>query len=183
MRGGYNELVVMNFRQIAMVAAGVLLSLQVHAQYAEVPQQPDSTLILTLDDALKIALSENVSVKVADMEVKRQEYAKKGSYGALFPQISASGSFQRTIKKQVMYMGGGSSGSGSGGGMASMLASAFDPIMYYIGEFAKRHPDIAPYVPKESTETESSASDGLEVGRSYTYNIGVSAQIRPTMPS
>ena len=177
MRGGYNELVVMNFRQIAMVAAGVLLSLQVHAQYAEAPQQPDSTLILTLDDALKIALSENVSVKVADMEVKRQEYAKKGSYGALFQQISASGSFQRTIKKQVMYMGGGSSGSGSGGGMASMLASAFDPIMYYIGEFAKRHPDIAPYVPKETTETESSASDGLEVGRSYTYNIGVSAQM------
>ena len=43
----------MNFRQIAMVAAGVLLSLQAHAQYAEVPQQPDSTLVLTLDDALK----------------------------------------------------------------------------------------------------------------------------------
>ena len=69
MRGGYNELVVMNFRQIAMVAAGVLLSLQVHAQYAEAPQQPDSTLILTLDDALKSALSGNVSVSVSGIDV------------------------------------------------------------------------------------------------------------------
>ena len=31
----------------------------------------DSTIVLSLDDALKIALSENTSVKVADMEIQR----------------------------------------------------------------------------------------------------------------
>jgi outer membrane protein TolC len=57
-----------------------------------------------LEQALEIALSENVSVKVADMEIQRTGYAKKGAYAALYPQIDASGAYQRTIKKQVMYM-------------------------------------------------------------------------------
>lgn len=63
------------------------------------------TLQLTLDQALEIALSENLTVKVADMEIKKSEYAKKGSYGALFPQIDFSFNYQRAIKKQTMYMG------------------------------------------------------------------------------
>lgn len=62
------------------------------------------TIVLTLDDALRIALSENASVKVADLEVTRTGYARKGTYAALFPQIDGNGNYQRTIKKQVMYM-------------------------------------------------------------------------------
>lgn len=62
------------------------------------------TLHLTLDDALKIAMSENITVKVADKEIKRTEYAKKGTYASLFPQIDFTGSFQRAIKKQKLYM-------------------------------------------------------------------------------
>ena len=57
-----------------------------------------------MDQALQIALSENVAVKVSDLEIKRTEYAKKGAYASLFPQIDVAGSYQRTIKKQVMYM-------------------------------------------------------------------------------
>ena len=87
------------------------------------PAQPADTLsppkLLTLEDALRVALSENVSVQVADKEIERTGYARKGTYASLFPQVSGSGSYQRTIKKQVMYMdfdiGGGGSG-GSGGG-------------------------------------------------------------------
>ena len=70
-------------------------------------EQADSSetpVVITLDQALKIALSENVSVKVADLEIKRTEYAKKGAYAALYPQIDLTGSYQRTLKKQVMYM-------------------------------------------------------------------------------
>ena len=44
----------------------------------------DSTLVLSLEDAIRIALSENTSVKVADMEIRRQKYAHKGTYAALF---------------------------------------------------------------------------------------------------
>ncbi len=62
------------------------------------------TLHLSLDDALKVAMSENISVKVADKEIKRTEYAKKGTYASLFPQIDFSGAYQRAIKKQRMHM-------------------------------------------------------------------------------
>ena len=78
--------------------------------------------VLSLEDALKIALSENASVKVADLEIERTGYARKGSYAALFPQVDGTANYQRTIKKQVMYMdfdipgmGGGDSPSEDGG--------------------------------------------------------------------
>ena len=60
--------------------------------------------IITLEQALQIALSENASVKVADKEIERTGYARKGSYASLYPSVDGSGMFQRTIKKQVMYM-------------------------------------------------------------------------------
>ena len=59
---------------------------------------------ITLEQALEIALSENVSVKVADKEIERTGYARKGSYASLFPTLDGSAAYQRTIKKQVMYM-------------------------------------------------------------------------------
>lgn len=78
--------------------------------------------VISLEQALQIAISENPSVKVADMEIERSGYARKGAYSALFPQIDGSAAYQRTIKKQVMYMdfempgGAGSGGSSAGGG-------------------------------------------------------------------
>ena len=74
---------------------------QIIMDQAESSQTP---VVITLEQALKIALSENVSVKVADLEIKRSEYAKKGAYAALYPAIDLTGSYQRTLKKQVMYM-------------------------------------------------------------------------------
>ena len=154
----------------------------VRAQYADTlaQEQAQDTLVLTLDDALKIALSENISVKIADLEVTRAQYAERGSYAALFPQINGTGSFQHTIQKQVMYMGGGSSsggGSGSGGGMASMFTSALEPYNYYIAEFLKKHPDIAPYVAPEPDPSTDSGDGGIQVGRSNTFSYGINASM------
>ena len=61
-------------------------------------------LLLTLDQALEIALSENTTIKIADMTVVKTGYAQKGSYAALYPNISMNGSYQRTLLKQVMVM-------------------------------------------------------------------------------
>ena len=61
-------------------------------------------LRLTLDQALEIALSESNTIKIADMTVEKTGYAQKGSYASLYPNISASGTYQRTLKKQVMVM-------------------------------------------------------------------------------
>ena len=141
----------------------------------------DSTLVLSLDDALKIALSENTSVKVADMEIQRQKYAQKGSYGALFPQINATGMYSYAIQKQKVFFGSdddsGSSGS-SGGGMASMFASAFEPIMYYIQQlYTATSTPFVPYVAPEKEETPTSGSDPIEMGRRNQVQLGLSASM------
>ena len=62
------------------------------------------TLRLTLEDAINIALSESLTVRVADMEIEKSDYSKKTDYAALFPNVSFSASYQRTIKKQTMSM-------------------------------------------------------------------------------
>ena len=73
-------------------------------------------LTLDLEKALEIALSENPTVKVADKEIEKKKYAQKGSYAALFPQVSFTADYTRTLKKQVMYMDGFDMGSGEGSG-------------------------------------------------------------------
>ena len=104
---------------VAIVMTGLLLPELAYSQYRKkgeeevrtdvqiLLEEADSSeepLVITLDQALQIALSENVSVKVADKEIERTGFAKKGTYASLFPQIDISGAYQRTIKKQVMYM-------------------------------------------------------------------------------
>ena len=141
----------------------------------------DSTLVLSLDDALKIALSENTSVKVADMEIERQKYAQKGSYGALFPQINASGMYSYAIQKQKVFFGSdddSSSSGSSGGGMASMMASAFEPIMYYIQQlYQATSTPFVPYVAPTPEESASSSSDPIEMGRRNQVQLGLSASM------
>lgn len=89
---------------VIIVAALTLLPFAASAQYQTNDAPETAPMTITLEEALQIALSENVSVKVADMEIERTGYAKKGSYASLFPQIDLTGSYQRTIKKQAMFM-------------------------------------------------------------------------------
>ena len=122
----------------------------------------ETPVVISLEQALKIALSENIAVKVADKEIERTKYAKKGTYASLFPQIDATGSYQRTIKKQVMYMdfdmsslgGGAGAGSGAGSGEGSSDSAA-----------------------SGSSSSSSSPSGGLEVGRWNTWSAGISASM------
>lgn len=86
------------------------------ARGAEVPDSlqlypaDEKVTFLTLDDAIKVALSESESVQIADKEVVRTGHAKKGTYAALFPQIDASGSYQRVlIKNDIRAMMGNDS--------------------------------------------------------------------------
>lgn len=147
------------FPRLLLIAASVTMSLNAVAQEVDSTQ---TATVITLDDALKIALSENASVRVADKEIERVGYAKKGTYASLFPQIDITGSFMRTIKKQVMYMdmdmsdfmGGSSSGSGSEGSEGGSTGSETSSPM-----------------------SGMSSGGGIEVGRWNTYNLGVSASM------
>lgn len=70
---------------------------------AQEAQQPD-TLVISLSEALDIALSESPTIKVAEKDVQRVRYAKKETVGGLFPTVSLSGAYQRAIKKQKMII-------------------------------------------------------------------------------
>lgn len=130
----------------------------------------ETPVVITLEQALEIALSENISVKVADMEIQRTGYAKRGTYASLFPQIDISGAYQRTIKKQVMYMdfdpsafsggksqGSAQTGSGTGSGEGTGEGS---------GEGGS-----------QTAGSTASAGNGLEVGRWNTWSAGVTASM------
>ncbi|MBD5311379.1 MAG: TolC family protein [Bacteroides sp.] len=66
------------------------------------------TLRLSLRECLDIALQDNPTVRVADMEVTRTDYSKRETLAALFPTIDFTGSYQRSIELQTirMNMGG-----------------------------------------------------------------------------
>ncbi|MBR5638825.1 MAG: TolC family protein [Muribaculaceae bacterium] len=63
------------------------------------------TLNVTLDDCIRIALSDNPSIIVADMEIQRVDYSKKETLGQLFPNVDFSASYSRTLAKQTFVMG------------------------------------------------------------------------------
>ena len=44
---------------------------------------------LTLEQAIEIALSDNPTIKIANLEVDRQEYVRKETRGHLLPSVSA----------------------------------------------------------------------------------------------
>jgi outer membrane protein TolC len=150
-------------------------SVSANAQYKETLEQAklsETPVVITLEQALEIALGENISVKVADLEIKRTEYAKKGAYASLFPQIDLTGSYQRTIKKQVMYMDfdmssltGGMTGAGTGAGAGTGSES---------GTGAENGAGTGS-AGGSSSSSSSSSGGGLEVGRLNTLNAGVTA--------
>lgn len=65
-------------------------------------------LTLTREQCLEIALRDNPTVRVADMEITKVDYAKKEVLAGLFPKIDFSTSYQRSIELQTirMNMGG-----------------------------------------------------------------------------
>lgn len=129
---------------LALVA---LLSLNAYSQ-----EQPGDTLNLTLDECIRIALTDNPTIKVADMEIQRVDYSKKETLGQLLPSIAFGGSYNRTLAKQVTYFNTDAfKGMGSGGGE---------------GETGDDSPAAG-----------SSANSGLKVGLDNMYSVGFSASM------
>lgn len=60
---------------------------------------------LTLDKAIEIALNDNPTIKVADLEIERYDYVYKQAASTLYPQIEASGQYALAIRRQEMAQG------------------------------------------------------------------------------
>ena len=59
-----------------------------------------------LDKALEIALSESPSIVIADKQIEIKKYYSKEQIAALIPNLSASASYSRSLKKQMISIGG-----------------------------------------------------------------------------
>jgi outer membrane protein TolC len=68
-------------------------------------QSSTETLTLTLEKALEIALSENPTIKSADMEIERYDYVRRETLGSHLPSLSAAGQYSFNIVKQEMARG------------------------------------------------------------------------------
>jgi outer membrane protein len=73
----------------------------IHAQQDSIAKQ--DTLSLTLQQCISIAMDESPTIRIAQRDIERVDYANKEKMSALFPAINASASYSRTLKKQKMF--------------------------------------------------------------------------------
>ena len=63
------------------------------------------TLSLSLDEAIEIALTDNPTVKVANLEIERYDYVRKQVVSTLYPQVDASAQYSLALRRQEMAEG------------------------------------------------------------------------------
>src|SRR5690554_6195920 len=153
------------------IVFNVLLTLMlIFVGVSTVKSQEADSLEIDLATALNIALSENPTVKVADMEIEKKQYAKKTAYGALLPQMDLIGSYQRAIKRQTVYF---DEGLGFGGG--DIDPTQYTPeelkIMQVVGDMFSMGGD-----------TEGS-DEGIQMGRFNVWSAGLNVNFPIIVPS
>ena len=79
---------------VAMLAA---ITLTANAQEA-------TTMHITLDKAIEIALSENPTIKIADKEIELKEISKSEAWQNLLPSVTLDGAIQYNIQVASMKM-------------------------------------------------------------------------------
>ncbi|MDR0349416.1 MAG: TolC family protein [Tannerella sp.] len=132
------------------------------------------TIRLNLDQAIEVALSENPAIIVAGQEIEKKQYAKKDVISQLFPQISASAGYTRTLKKQVMYMN-----SGGSGGFATMLTEPLIKLAKPLyDELGLEMPDMNP-----SGADSGSSDEGMTVGLDNNWSGGFNLSLPVYAPT
>ena len=140
---------------VLIAALAILTPANVCGQDSRPESQPQNTLNLDLEQAIRIALSKNPTIKVADMEIERANYAKKEVIGNLFPTIGASAAYQRTIAKQVMA---GLNPSAFTSGITDMLMPIYEKL------------EMSPPAPASGGK-----SAPLKIGTDNTWSTGFNA--------
>jgi outer membrane protein TolC len=125
---------------LATVTVAVAQQPETPAQQAETPEQQAETpaqqaetaktLTLDLQKALDIALSENPTIKVADMEIERFDYVRKEAIGSHLPQLSAGGQYTLSVVKQEMSKGLSFGADNTVSGTLDLSLPLFAPAIY-----------------------------------------------------
>jgi len=86
------------------------------------------TLSLSLQKCIEIALDESPTIKIAEKEIERTDYANKEKMAGLFPVINASASYSRSIEKQQLFFMNQSIEIGTDNSFAGVLSASM-PII------------------------------------------------------
>lgn len=130
--------------------------------------QQETELIVDLNTAIEIALNENPTIKIAEMEITKKEYSKKSAYGALMPQVDLIGQYQRTIKRQTMYLDG-----------AFDMMGGVDP-----SKFNKEELKILDVMGRAmAPDPDADPNEGIQVGRKNMWSGGVNVSLPIVVPS
>jgi len=126
--------------------------------FAQTKSEP---LNINLQQAIEIALNENPTIRIADRTIETKKLYKKEQLVALFPNLTASAYYQRTLQKQQMVMDMSK--------MTSGIAGLLTPVYEALAELGK------PVMPPTSGGSGGSA---MEMG---TFNnMGLSVNL--TLP-
>ena len=87
-------------------------------------------LHLSLNQAIEIALSDNPTIKVADLEIERYDYVYKQTVSSLYPQLSVSGQYSLAIRNQQMAEGLSFGGKNTFNATANLSLPLFAPSVY-----------------------------------------------------
>ena len=119
------------------------------------------SVILSRQQCIEIALQDNPTVKIADWEVKKVDYAKKETLASVFPQIDFSGAYQRSIELQTIRM--------DLGGQSQSIKMGSDNT-WNLG-FSASLPLIAPTLWKAISISDSQILATLEDARASRLNL------------
>ena len=137
--------------------AAVMLCASVRAQEA------GTVVNLTLDDALKIALSENPTIKVAEQQIEVKKISKDEAWQALLPSVDFSGTIQYTVLAAVMKL--------NMGGQVNSFKMGQDNTSTWNGQFQVSLPLFAPTVYATMNLTKSDLDNAVEQSRSSKLDL------------
>ena len=87
-------------------------------------------LNLSLDEAIEIALSDNPTIKVANLEIERYDYVRKQAVATLYPQVDASAQYSLALRRQEMTEGFSFGGKNTFNVAGSVSLPLFVPSVY-----------------------------------------------------
>ena len=135
-----------------------------------VAAEAQQKLELTLDEAINIALSDNPTIQVANLEIERYDYVRKQALSTLYPQVDASAQYSLALRRQEMAEGLSFGGKNTFNVAGTVSLPLFVPSVYRQLKLTRTQMEVA----VESAR--ATRIDMIAAVRSAYYNILLAEQ-------
>ena len=153
----------MGMKRGFIVRAGLMfVSAWIAVGTAVLAQEPvqSGTLRITLDDAIRVALSDNPTIKVAEQQIEVKKVSKDEAWQALLPSADFSGTIQYTVLAPMMSLGS-----------MGKIKMGQDNTSTWNGQFQVSLPIFAPTVYATMNLTKSDLENAVEQSRSSRLDL------------